>query len=55
MATQIVFDRLVCQCDKCGHVWLVKSDETRHTPKQNDIPRDCPRCRSVKWNNGGGK
>lgn len=50
MAVKQVFGRLICQCDKCGHIWLVK-------PKHNeeDLPRDCPGCRSIKWNKGGNK
>lgn len=44
MATEVVFNRLVCQCDICGHAWIVKP---KHS--EENKPRDCPRCRSVKW------
>jgi hypothetical protein len=33
-----------CGCDRCGHVWM---------PKDNAVPRMCPRCKSVKWDDGG--
>jgi len=57
MATKQIFGKLICRCDKCGHIWLVKSESARWKPKQNeeDLPRDCPRCRSIKWNKGGKK
>lgn len=30
-----------CKCDKCGKDWITKS---------NDVPKVCPKCHSVKWN-----
>jgi len=57
MATKRVFGWLICLCNKCGHVWKVKPESARWKPKENeeDKPRDCPRCRSIKWNEGGNK
>ena len=48
MAVKEVFGRLVCRCDKCGHTWIVKP---KHSEEEK--PRDCPRCRTIKWNEGG--
>ncbi len=31
----------ICRCDKCGKEWITKT---------HDIPKVCPKCHSVKWN-----
>ena len=31
-----------CVCDKCGWKW-----ESR---KKDELPRECPRCKSYRWN-----
>lgn len=30
-------------CDKCSHEWINRADRD---------PRICPKCKSVKWNDG---
>ena len=29
-------------CNQCGHIW---------TPRSEDIPRACPKCKRYDWNN----
>lgn len=28
-------------CERCGHKWV---------PRENEIPRVCPKCKSPYWN-----
>lgn len=35
------------KCDKCGHVWQQKSKKVK--------VRQCPKCKTVKWNDGNPK
>lgn len=28
-------------CDRCGHKWV---------PREDEIPRVCPKCKSPYWN-----
>jgi predicted Zn-ribbon and HTH transcriptional regulator len=30
------------KCQKCGHEW---------PPRSDNIPKECPKCKSRKWNN----
>lgn len=39
MATSKVFDKSVCKCERCGHVWIPKSEVYT-----------CAKCRSPYWN-----
>jgi hypothetical protein len=38
--TKIVFNRLICQCQRCPNVWVA---ETMERPKR------CGACKSVLW------
>jgi len=31
-------------CNKCGHDWTNRAD------KRGEIPRACPKCKCVTWN-----
>jgi len=43
MATEKVFNQLICKCERCDppKVW---------TPKNNKMPKTCAGCRSELWN-----
>jgi|TARA_B100001971_G_C18170371_1_gene526745 rubrerythrin len=42
MAIQKVFgDKEVYKCEKCGHTWMKRGDET---------PLICPKCKTARWN-----
>lgn len=43
MVTRLV-TVMECVCDKCEHVWIPRPHTT------TELPRLCPRCRSVFWN-----
>jgi Zn finger protein HypA/HybF involved in hydrogenase expression len=33
------------ECDRCSHRWSLKQGQSKL-----DMPRLCPRCKSVRWN-----
>jgi predicted Zn-ribbon and HTH transcriptional regulator len=34
------------QCERCGHKW---------TPRENERPRACPKCKSTFWDLGAAR
>ena len=45
MTTAKLFDKTICKCERCGHIWIPKSDAVY----------TCPKCRSPYWNKQKGK
>lgn len=42
MATSQIYDRMVCKCEHCTHVWIAEVSESSICPNRA--------CRSRKWN-----
>lgn len=42
--TEIIVYYCKCENDKCRHVW---------TTRKKELPDQCPKCHSTKWNNPG--
>jgi predicted Zn-ribbon and HTH transcriptional regulator len=47
MIEKINVKQLRFTCDKCGYVW-----GKRPGADQTKIPKQCPRCKTYKWNDG---
>ncbi len=39
--SEIIIKRIAYRCERCGHVWIPRGEET---------PRVCPKCKSPYWN-----